>query len=140
MLIGELSKRSQLSRDTIRYYEKLGLFQVAKKQCPDNNYKNYSAEVLERLHQIQLLKQCGFTLQEIHALLQSEARRDACSGLPERLAEKISSIEKKVTDLMSYKAALLKIHQSCTGTCGVSKGLPDCIEIGSQNGRLSARG
>ena len=136
MLIGELSKRSQFSRDTIRYYEKLGLLKVAaKKHSADNNYKDYSLETLERLHQIQFLKQCGFTLQEIHVLLHSKGQYNVCSDLPRRLADKMTSIEGKIAELMSFKAALLQIHQSCTGTCGTNNGLPDCIPIDPQKGK-----
>ena len=141
MLIGELSKRSQVSRDTIRYYGKLGLLNVTtKKHSTDNNYKNYPPEALERLRQIQFLKQCGFTLQETQALLQSDVQCNVCSGLPERLADKITSIEEKIIQLTSFKAALVQIHQSCTGTCGTSNGLPDCIRIDPQNDLSSGRG
>ena len=145
MLIGELSKRSQMSRDTIRYYGKLGLLinvitKKQKKNSTDNNYKNYPPEALERLRQIQFLKQCGFTLQETQALLQSDVQCNVCSGLPERLADKITSIEEKIIQLTSFKAALVQIHQSCTGTCGTSNGLPDCIRIDPQNDLSSRRG
>lgn len=136
MLIGELSKRSQLSRDTIRYYEKLGLFKMGMKKNVDNNYKYYSLEILERLRQIQMLKKCGFTLQEIRILLQG----DSCDGLPERLADKIISIEEKLAELMSFKAALLQIHQACTGACSASNGLPDCIEVDKGSGKPAACG
>ena len=141
MLIGELSKRSQLSRDTIRYYEKFGLLNVTtKKHSMPNHYKNYPLEALERLRQIQFLKQCGFTLRETQALLQSNGECNVCSGLPERLADKITAIEGKITQLMSFKSALLQIHQSCTGTCGTNNGLPDCIAIDPHNGLSSGRG
>ena len=138
MLIGELSKRSQLSRDTIRYYEKLGLFKMGTKQSVDNNYKNYPLEILERLRQIRFLKKCGFTLHEIRMLLQSEGEGSGCDGLPERLAGKITAIGEKITELMSFKAALLQIHQSCTGACGTSNGLPDCIEVDKEGEKPSA--
>ena len=48
MLIGELAKRSDFSRDTIRYYEKLGLVAMGTDQRADNGYKNYPLEILER--------------------------------------------------------------------------------------------
>ena len=40
MLIGDLAKQSNFSRDTIRYYEKLGL--LTQSQQADNGYKYYS--------------------------------------------------------------------------------------------------
>lgn len=128
MLIGAISKQSNLSRDTIRYYEKIGLLKIAKRQSLDNPYKNYPAEALLRLQQIQTLKQCGFTLHEIQTLLENSEQADACYGLPQRLLEKIGVIERKINELQSFKAALLQIHQACTGACDTSAGLPSCIE------------
>ena len=46
MLIGELSKACEMSRDTIRFYEKNGLIAIGKKERRFNNYKEYSRETL----------------------------------------------------------------------------------------------
>ena len=46
MLIGELSQRTNLSRDTIRFYEKQGIISVSRKERRDNNYKEYSDYML----------------------------------------------------------------------------------------------
>lgn len=71
MLIGELSALSGLSKDTIRYYEKLGLIKVYKKSRRENNYKEYTEEVLERLEIIKRAKHLGFTLKEIDEFMHS---------------------------------------------------------------------
>ena len=128
MLIGELAKQSYLSRDTIRFYEKLGLIKPDQHVGIANNYKHYSSSVLERLRQIRLLKKCGFTLQEIQTLLRSSAQGKACAGLPERLADKMAVIEDKITELILFKSALLQIYQSCNSACAVNNGLPSCVD------------
>jgi DNA-binding transcriptional MerR regulator len=69
MLIGELSRKSGLSRDTIRFYEKLGLIRLGRRQRRANNYKEYPPEVLRRLLSINQLKEFGFTLAEIAEIL-----------------------------------------------------------------------
>ncbi|MDR3715349.1 MAG: MerR family transcriptional regulator [Puia sp.] len=69
MLIGELVLKSGLSRDTIRFYEKQGLIKIGCKQRRNNNYKEYSEEVLKRLHTIKRMKNFGFTLNEAAGLL-----------------------------------------------------------------------
>ena len=132
MRIGEVSEQSQLSRDTVRYYEKLGLLNTPKRQGLDNHYKNYPPEALLRLQQIQLLKRCGFTLREIKHLFNNHAQAETCRELPQRLTEKISSIDSKIRELQSFKSALLQIQQSCSEACGSSTGLPDCIHMGNQ--------
>lgn len=49
MLIGELSKKTGLSKDTIRFYEKLGLIAASDRQPGTKLYKEYSPEIVERL-------------------------------------------------------------------------------------------
>ena len=76
MLIGELAAKSGLSRDTIRFYEKQGLISVSWKERRDNNYKEYSDEVLETLLTIKRVKSFGFTLNEAADLIGTEGRID----------------------------------------------------------------
>lgn len=40
MLIGELSKQTGFTRDTIRFYEKQGLIRVDREQRTPGNYKD----------------------------------------------------------------------------------------------------
>lgn len=69
MLIHELAKATGFSKDTIRYYEKIGLITIPEKARRANNYKEYPAEVLRKLRAIAHLKELGFTLEEIRELL-----------------------------------------------------------------------
>jgi len=69
MLIGQLSKLTGFSKDTIRYYEKIGLIVLAKKVRLDNSYKDYQEDVVHTLNAIRKYKELGFTLEEIRELL-----------------------------------------------------------------------
>lgn len=69
MLIGQLSKLTGFSRDTIRYYEKIGLIELPRRRRADNNYKDYPEEVAHTLLAIRKYKELGFTLEEIRELL-----------------------------------------------------------------------
>ena len=62
MLIGELSQQINLSRDTIRFYEKMELIQPLVR---NNGYKDYPEQTLQQLKLIQTAKNLGFTLAEI---------------------------------------------------------------------------
>jgi DNA-binding transcriptional MerR regulator len=128
MLIGELSKRSGLSRDTIRYYEKR-LLLVASERGAGNDYKNYRQEALERLKHIQRLKEVGFTLQEIGRLLSGDGNPHACEDLPVQLPQKIARIDRQVAVLLEYKASLLDVQRACNGACAVQDGMPTCVPL-----------
>ena len=139
MLIGELSKQSGFSRDTIRYYEKLGLVNVGVNRRATNGYKNYPEESLERLHQIHRLKECGFTLLEIRRLLISGGSGHTCDDLPAQLATKISTLDEKLAILLEYKQSLQQIQRSCNGACSTIQGMPDCIPFSTKNKKARSR-
>ena len=71
MLIGELSKRTGFSHDTIRFYEKKGLIETNKKDRRGNNYKEYTETVYNKLVLIKTVKELGFTLNEIDEFIKA---------------------------------------------------------------------
>ena len=131
MLIGKLSKRSGFSRDTIRYYEKLGIVATGMGRA-GNGYKNYPLAALERLQHIRRLKECGFTLPEIRRLLVHEGGHPPCANLPAQLAEKIMKIDEKMKVLLEYQQSLFQIQQACNGACRTIQGMPGCIPPGTE--------
>lgn len=63
MLIAELERRSGLSRDTIRYYERLELITPPRRS--DNGYRHYDERTLVELTFITKAQEVGFSLQQI---------------------------------------------------------------------------
>lgn len=128
MLIGKLASSSGFSRDTIRYYEKLGLLPLGANTRQSNNYKDYPPRALERLNHIGQLKALGFTLAEmkdLFGMLETEA--SPCEGLPEQLDQKVELLRQKIALLEEYQNKLLAVRQACAPGCGVSNGLPTCF-------------
>lgn len=62
--IGELSRLQNISRQTLIYYDKIGLFCPAYVD-PDNGYRYYSWSQLDSLDTILIMKKIGFSLDEI---------------------------------------------------------------------------
>ena len=121
MLIGEVVQQSGVSRDTVRYYEKMGLLRTEGRLSPVNDYKTYAADTITRLAIIQQGKKLGFSLTEIAEgleLLYSEQ----LSGImaEDRLLGKLSVIDKKIEDLQSLRHRLaFVLEQVQTGKCAV---------------------
>jgi len=65
MRIGEIASRAGVSRDTVRFYERMGLLDEAAQPHLSNNYKEYSPQALRRIELITHAKALGFTLKEI---------------------------------------------------------------------------
>ena len=66
--IGELSHYQNISKQTLIFYDKTGLFRPAYVD-PNNGYRYYSANQLDELDTILILKKSGLSLQKIKELL-----------------------------------------------------------------------
>jgi len=118
MLIGEISKKTGLSRDTIRFYEKKGLIAANRSDSIFNNYKNYTEENIRRLMLIKKAKSFGFTLNEIAELLELVSLNKAtCSLFYTKTQEKISSIDRKIQELKDMKNLILKKTEEAKRSC-----------------------
>jgi MerR family transcriptional regulator, copper efflux regulator len=113
MLIGQLSKLSGFSRDTIRYYEKIGLIVLPRKARRENNYKDYPDEVLHQLLAIRKYKALGFTLEEIRELLvlQSIKVLDVAKLL-QLIEIKITGVDDEIERLHALRMQLSKARQA----------------------------
>ncbi|MBB4843279.1 DNA-binding transcriptional MerR regulator [Paucibacter oligotrophus] len=105
MNISQLALASQLTPDTLRYYEKLGLLAAAPRQA--NGYRRYTAAHLETLQFIRGAQALGFSLKEIQAVLS----RPQAGGLkrPELealLGAKLQEIERQQAQLQALKLRL----------------------------------
>ena len=107
MQIGELAKKSGLSIDTIRFYEKKGLIDVELFSRKNNNYRDYSEDSLERLMLIQQAKRLGFTLAEIQQWIRDfESDQFTADEKQTILGQKLAQIDNRIEELQSMKAYL----------------------------------
>lgn len=127
MLIGELSKRSGLTKDTIRFYEKQGLIPQARKLRPFNNYKEYTEETLNRLLTIKKVKSFGFTLNESAELLDMvELNTATCDKVADKVADKVEIIEQKIKELEVLKAQMIAKVWECKTCCTPKANSENC--------------
>lgn len=99
MLIGELSRRSGLSVDTLRFYEKIGL--IAPPPRDDAGRRDYGADVLGWIAFLEQLNATGMPQSErveYAALrLQGDATLTRRREMLERHAERVEALAEKVT-------------------------------------------
>lgn len=67
--IGEVSKETGLSLRTIRYYEELGLLKPKSRTA--GHFRLYTESDIIRLRAIQTLKELGYPLKDIQAVMRS---------------------------------------------------------------------
>jgi DNA-binding transcriptional MerR regulator len=126
MLIGELSKRTGFSHDTIRFYEKKGLIRLTRKERRDNNYKEYPESVYDRLILIKTVKALGFTLNEVDEFTRAWGNENAsCSNLTHHLTEKMDRVEQQIQLLQVIRHKLTESIVKCQSqNCEFEKMVP----------------
>lgn len=117
--IGQLAKKTGLSIDTIRFYEKQGLL------IPDSrehSQRHYTLESLARAQFVQRAKKLGFTLKEIADLTNLKAdSKKTCIKVHRQANRKIREIDAKLKDLLEIRLALQKVVTSCRGGVPLGK-------------------
>ncbi len=105
MLIGELARQTGLTPPTIRFYEKKGLLDARHMTRMNNNYKEYNAMALERLHRVLQAKSAGFTLSETVKLFREW---DTLTSVEQQelLLDKIGQINQRMKELEEMKIHL----------------------------------
>lgn len=73
--IGEFSNICKVSAKTLRYYAEIGLLEPSEVN-PENGYRYYAIEQLEKMLFINRLKAYSFSLDEIKTILQLEEMQD----------------------------------------------------------------
>ena len=115
MRIGELARRSALPRDTLRYYERLGLI-ASVPEGGANSYRDYPEETVLTLEQIADAQAAGLTIAELAVFL---GQLDAAEGedfdgeafLDARIAEVEARIRRARRFLAALKAARQAIQE-----------------------------
>ncbi len=97
MKIKELEEKTGLTRDTIRYYEKIKLLNPPARNM--NGYREYSSEHLNEIEFIITSKKIGLSLDEIKLALQNMRKLGRlCDGVKEDLEEKKMQIKLEIKD------------------------------------------
>jgi DNA-binding transcriptional MerR regulator/effector-binding domain-containing protein len=100
--IGEFSHTTRLTVKTLRYYQELGILLPARTD-EFTGYRYYDRYNFERAKRIVMLKQLGFTLKEIAAIL-DECREEA--DLKRLIDKKLKDVEKQLQSLREMKREL----------------------------------
>ncbi|MEV5897206.1 MerR family transcriptional regulator [Nonomuraea fuscirosea] len=104
MRIGELAAQAGMTKDTIRFYEKVGL--VAGHRLA-NGYRDFAPETVVWLHYVRTAQKLGFSLAEIAR--HGEELRDApdsAQALSALFQEKIQVIDARMAELGALRAEL----------------------------------
>jgi MerR family mercuric resistance operon transcriptional regulator len=120
LAIGELSKRTGVNIETIRYYERVKLLSPPPRTA--SGRRVYDSTDLRILVFIRRSRELGFSLDEIRALLRlGGPEKASCREVREIAVHHLEGIRSKLHDLKKLERLLATTVSRCTGTSA-----PDC--------------
>jgi len=116
MRIGEIARRSGLSRDTIRFYERNGLIASSPAVGATNSYRDYDDEMVERLHMIREAQAAGFTIADLFLFIRQLEQAPADNFDAEAfLDRKIAEIEHTIARSKRFLQTLQATRRALAG-------------------------
>ena len=108
--IGELVKQLNINKETIRYYERIGL--ISETTRDKNGYRIYTKEDMEKIKFILIVKNFGFSLNEISTLIHDEILCGDIKSIKKFVEDKVNEINTKINQLVETKRLLEKVNKN----------------------------
>ena len=127
LLIGEVSKISQVSLQMLRYYDKNDIFKP-KVIHEETGYRYYTADQLDDLYKIVELRDLGFSIAEIKELLQdnrTDAILEAIDRKKEELEVLLADTTSRLRRLDGLRQDVVKENRVSQNIAIVLKKIPD---------------
>jgi Hg(II)-responsive transcriptional regulator len=113
LTLGQLAKRADVNRETVRYYERRRLLQRPSRSIA--GYRLFPDEAVKRLRFIRHAKMLGFSLEEIKELLALRVHSiKTCDRVRERTQIKIADTERKIAALLQMRHVLNELVTACS--------------------------
>jgi len=110
--IGEVTKLTGLSADTLRYYEKFGLLPNVSRNA--SGIRQYDDKDISRLKFIKRAQGMNFSLDEIKQLLtMREDPQHAKESIRQLTADKLKDVQKQVSELTTLQNELTLLLNLC---------------------------
>ena len=126
--IGEVSKRSGVGVEALRFYEKSGL--LDKPSRTYSGYRVYGEDVLERLAFIKQAQALGFSLDEIRRIIEDARKgQSPCDEVREIVRRRMGELDERLRELQRHRKELKqtleewdKVGRAPGHICGLIEG------------------
>jgi len=126
--IGDVSKRSGVGVEALRFYEKSGL--LDRPSRTSSGYRVYGEEVLERLTFIKQAQALGFSLEEIRRIVEDARKgQSPCEEVREIVRRRMEELDERLRELQRHRRELKatleewdKVGRAPGHICGLIEG------------------
>ncbi|RLB66322.1 MAG: MerR family transcriptional regulator [Deltaproteobacteria bacterium] len=113
LLIGEISRRTGVNIETIRYYERIEV--MPKPRRNEGGQRLYDEPQLNRLGFIKRSRELGFSLKETCTLLTLvDSGEMTCGEVHALTVEHLREVKSKIADLRKLERALKNLAAQCS--------------------------
>jgi DNA-binding transcriptional MerR regulator len=105
LLIGDVARRTGVSADTVRHYERKGLLDSVRRD--PNGYRRYPVSAVDRIRVIRRALAIGFSLDELARIFRQRAGGKApCAQVYDLATRKITELDERIAAMTAVRAAL----------------------------------
>lgn len=113
MRIGEVAEKVAMATSAIRFYEESGL--IPEPERTASGYRDYAADIVDRLTFIKAGSAVGLTLAELRDVL---AIRDGgqapCRHVSDLIEARLSDVDDRIQDLLRVRQDLVELAEAAT--------------------------
>jgi MerR family transcriptional regulator, Zn(II)-responsive regulator of zntA len=137
--IGDLAERSQVSRDTLRFYERRRLLSAPRRTA--SGYRLYREDDANRVRFIRRAQAMGLTLEDIQELLRAQTLEtaDQCRRVASRLRARIETVDEKIAELRAFRAELARGLRDCERAGATPSCCPVVLDLAANGARKGGK-
>lgn len=127
--IGQLSRRTGVNVETIRYFEKVGL--IAAPPRTEGGHRVYGDDHLRALGFVRRARELGFSPDEVRGILALGGPGAAsCREVQEIATRHLETVRRKMRDLARLEALFASTIERCSGDADPQCAVIEMIEEG----------
>jgi MerR family transcriptional regulator, copper efflux regulator len=112
--IGQLAKRTAMTVDGIRFYERRGLLPEAPRTS--GHFRVYNTDDVKRVRFVRRMQTLGFSLTQIKQLMDLRQHKvEACEAVRDALQQQLSATRAKARQLRNLEIELMTDLRKCDG-------------------------
>ena len=134
MRIGELAEACEVSRDTLRFYERERLLPTPRRSS--GGYRLYQTEDASRVRFVRRAQAMGLTLEDIRELLELRTLEtpEQCRRVAARIRARVLDVDRRVAELQAFRKELSRSLERCERAIVRKECCPVVVDLGNGGG------
>ncbi|MBX3172336.1 MAG: MerR family transcriptional regulator [Candidatus Eremiobacteraeota bacterium] len=115
---------------TLRYYENEGL--IESRRSASSGYREFSAEMVQRVRQLQRFRALNLTIQEMRQMLDwSNSPQERCGDTCRLIERHLQEVGERKAILLELESELQRLLDRCSGSpaaeCGILRDFSESV-------------